>query len=144
MKLGTSVLFAAILASIAVAAEASEESPVVLGSFNISSDGFGKSGPVLIMGKSDDTGVQELTISAFGRTEELDKNSLRKLKGIHVNGIQISHDGGWGPEGSKLIIHLSTGYVVSQSIDNRYIVVGERGAIEVYRSFADLVGANHD
>lgn len=74
----------------------------------------------------------------------MDKGSLEKLKGIHVNGIQISHDGGWGPHGSKLIIHLSTGYVVSQNLDNRYVVVGERGAIDVYRSFADLVGANRD
>jgi hypothetical protein len=99
---------------------ASEESPAVFGEFSISSAGFGNSGPIRVTGDSLGTRISRLKINAFGATYEATASALDKLAGMHVNGIQISYDGGYG-RGSFIVV-LSSGYFVGV-VDKRYVIV---------------------
>lgn len=119
--------------------KASEDSPVILGAFEITSPGFERTGQVTVSGVTDNSGVLKLRVTAFGKEVILGGVMLGKLKKIHVNGIEISHDGGWGANESNIIIRLSTGYV-SGIVDNRYVLIKEKGGVEIYESLGELMG----
>jgi hypothetical protein len=140
MRILPALILSALCVLISVPSLASEESPVVLGSFEIKSQGNSKTGEVIVSGESDVAGVKYMTISAFGRDIRLNKKDLEKLKGMHLNAVQLSYDGGYeSAESGILIVRLSTGYVID-TVDSRYIFVRKTGNIDVYGSLNDLMG----
>ncbi len=117
---------------------ASEESPIVLGSFEIKAEGNSKTGKVTVSGESDSVGVKYISIAAFGKRIRLDKKDLEKLKEMHLNAVQLSYDGGHdSAEAGVLIIRLSTGYTVD-TVDSRYIFVRGNGKAHVFDSLNDI------
>lgn len=130
-------LFPALLAFILFStsqmevAFASEESPAVFGEFSISSEGFGKSGPIRVAGESSATSISRLNIEAFGTTYLATRADLNELAGMHANGIQISYDGGYGHR--IFFVILSSGYSTGV-VDKRYVVVTEgKSGLEIRR-----------
>jgi hypothetical protein len=129
------LVLAALLAFslLAVApAHGSQEGALKWSSFSIDSEGIGSSGPVSISGKQDATGITAMTIKAFGRTYELGKEHLDKLKSIFMNGMQVSYEGGYKDLGGRtLYIQVSRGFFVSGIASRKFIIVNERGDIAV-------------
>ena len=95
----------------AAPAHASKEGVLTWSSFSIDSPGIGSSGPVSISGKQDSTGATRITIKAFGRTYELGKAHLEKLKAMLINGMQLSYEEGYKELGGRtLYIQVSRGF----------------------------------
>jgi hypothetical protein len=113
---------------------ASEESPSVLGSFSINSKGHGSSGPITVSGTASDEGIEELKIYAFGKEINLGKDGIIGLRGIMVNGLQVSYDGGYGKgAGRSFIIVFTTAYA-ADVVDKRYVIVNDAMKVEVRSS----------
>jgi hypothetical protein len=117
---------------LAANAEASQEGILKWSSFSIDSAGIGTSGPVSIAGKQDASGITAMTVKAFGRTYELKKDHLDKLEAMHMNGMQLSYEGGYKELGGRtLYIQLSRGFIASGVTHRKLIVVTERGDVTV-------------
>ena len=84
-----------------------------------------------IHGTQKQGGITDLRIDAFGKTFTLSQEQLKKLKGLMVNGVQVSSEPGHTELGAMTIyIKLSLGFV-SEEISSKYIVVSERDGIDV-------------
>ena len=126
-------LLVAIIALIfgSAPAFASKQGIIRLGSFELTSDGIGESGPVAISGRQGNKGISKLTITAFGKRFELDEAQLAQVQGLPVNGLQLSYEGGYKDLGGRtLYIVFSKGFT-SGTADQRFLIVTEDGAVTV-------------
>jgi hypothetical protein len=110
---------------------ASKEGILRMGSFELTSEGIGESGPVTISGKQGDKGISKLTISAFGKRFELDEVQLAQVQGLPINGLQLSYEDGYRDLGGRtLYIVLSKGFT-SGTAGQKFVVLTENGVIKV-------------
>jgi hypothetical protein len=109
---------------------ASQEGAVALSTFNFQSTGV-ETGTITITGTQGTTGISALTIIAFGRQHTLTPTHLQSLRGMIVNGIQLSGEGGYPELGGKtLYLQLSMGFT-SGLAARKVIVVKERGDLSI-------------
>jgi hypothetical protein len=111
-------------------AYASQEIILKWSSFSIESEGVAGSGPVVVAGKQDATGITAMTVKAFGHVYALGKEHLAMLRPLRPNGMQLSWEGGYKDLGGRtLYIQLSTGFFVSGIKARKFVVINERGDI---------------
>jgi hypothetical protein len=109
-------------------ARASEEGAVPFSSFTFQSTDI-ETGVVSVSGTQAATGISALNIKAFKREFNLSKVQLENLKGIIVNGVQMSAEGGYPQIGGKTIyLRLSMGFT-SGTASGKFVIVNERGDI---------------
>jgi hypothetical protein len=131
MKRLYSIIAILSLALASTSALASKEGILRLDSFQLTSQGISDSGPVTITGNQGDKGISRLTIKAFGREFDLDDEQLAKIRGLAINGIQLSYETGYKELGGRtLYILLSKGFT-SGNVGHKFVVVTESGAIRV-------------
>ena len=121
-----SLLLAGLLIGTAIG---SEEGVLVLRTFQFESRD--ESGPVVVSGTQSAAGIRRVSIKAFGKSVTLPRADLRKLRGLLVNGVQLSSEGGYPELGGRTIyLVLSTGW--TSGVDRaKMIVMKERGDIQV-------------
>jgi len=110
---------------------ASKEGILRLGSFELTSDGIGESGPVTISGRQGDKGISKLAITAFGKRFELDEAQLAQVQGLPVNGLQLSYEGGYKDLGGRTLYIVFLKGFTSGAVGQRFLIVTEDGAIKV-------------
>lgn len=110
---------------------ASQEGILRMASFEATSGGIGESGPVTISGKQDDNGISKLTVTAFGRKFELDGEQLARVRGLSINGLQLTYEAGYKELGGRTVyIVLSKGFT-SGTAGQRFVLVSENGSVRV-------------
>ena len=110
---------------------ASKEGILRMATFELTSDGIGESGPVRISGKQGDDGISKLTVTAFGKRFDLDEAQLAKVRGLPINGLQMSYEAGYRELGGRTVyIVLSKGFTAG-TVGQKFVVVSESGAIKV-------------
>jgi hypothetical protein len=82
-------------------ARASQEGAMALSSFTFQSNGI-DTGAVSVSGTQDVTGITALSIKAFGRDFSLTRAQVQELKGMIVNGVQLSGEGGYAELGAVI------------------------------------------
>jgi hypothetical protein len=83
---------------------ASEEGALPLQEFQVSSQGIGESGPIVVTGaKNDDGRFREITVVAFGKTFALPQPILDQLSQQFQNGLQLSYEAGYPNLGGRTI-----------------------------------------
>jgi hypothetical protein len=106
---------------------ASEEGALMWSSFTVRSGGIGTSGPVTVSGTQGGNGITAMEIDAFGRKVVLDDVHLQRLKGVTMNGMQLSYENGYEQLGGRtLYIQLSLGFTSGTPV-RKVLVVHERG-----------------
>lgn len=125
-------LWILLLALLPLFAFASKEGMLPLTSFNISSDGLGSSGPVVVQGNSDGHKVSELTIKAFDKIFKIPRKHADELGMISTNGVSFTYEAGRKiPGGRTLYITFSKSFFVSGERNRVTLIVTESGNIEV-------------
>ena len=123
MKIRLSIFLA--LSFLTLPASASEEGADRLTNFLVETQ-WGA-----VSGKQNDSGIEQLSVRAFGKTYTLSKDQLQELQGLMVNGIQLSSEGGYaGLGGQTLYIALSFGFT-SGIESKKFVVVSEENGISV-------------
>lgn len=113
---------------------ASQEGVLELSSLMLESRGIGLSGPVTVRAIKNDAGdYVEVSVNAFGKEYDLDKELLKKISGTPFNGIQMSYEQGYAETGDRtLYILFQKGF--SSGVKERILlIVNENGSIEVGR-----------
>jgi hypothetical protein len=120
------LLFGFLLVGIA---RASEEGAFEFQKFRFESRD--ESGPVVIQGAQGDHGISALRITAFRKSFKLAPAQLKQLRGLIVNGVQLSGEGGYrGLGGRTLYLVLSMGF--SSGITNsRLVTISEEDGIKI-------------
>ena len=115
------------------AASASEESPTQLETFTMRT--MSTRGPLVVDGTGAGKygGLSRLEIDAFGRHNVFAKEQLKRFDRMHVNGIQVSEGGSFGPKGRQVAVVFSTGYATGQ-VDKRFVIVYEDHSVEILDS----------
>ena len=90
-----------------------------------------ESGPVVISGTQSDSGIDSLEISAFRKSFTLSPAQLKRLRGLMVNGLQLSGEPGYEVVGGRtLYLLVSMGF--SSGISTaKLISVNQRGEIKI-------------
>jgi hypothetical protein len=97
----------------------------------VESLGIGDSGPVVLSGRQSPDGFASLKINAFGKTLALTEPQLKKLKGGHLNGLQLSYEHGYTELGGRTIyVRFSKGFT-SGITEARLVTITEDGAIAI-------------
>ena len=123
----SALLLATFLNGLAVA---SQESVVTWDTFRVESHSTGE--PVVVSGKQNTEGLQELRIEAFGRAFTVSQATLRKL-GRMINGMQISSEPGYPELGGRTVyVVFSQGFVAGGTQQSGTLAVNERGDVEVH------------
>ena len=127
----SALLCLAVLAVLSpTSARASQEGAMALSSFAFQSNASAL-GTVLVSGTQDATGITALSIKAFGRDFSLTRAQMQELKGMIVNGIQLSGEPGYTGLGGKTVyLQLSTGFV-SGVVNGKRVTVNERGNLTI-------------
>jgi hypothetical protein len=108
---------------------ASEEGAFTLRKFRFES--FDESGPVVVSGTQKDTGIDTLRIDAFRKSFTLTPVQLKQLRGLIVNGVQLSGEGGYKELGGRtLYLILSMGFT-SGVANAKLVSVNERGDVKI-------------
>jgi hypothetical protein len=108
---------------------ASEESAFTFRKFRFES--ADESGPVVVSGTQKETGIDTLRIDAFRRSFTLTPAQLKQLRGLIVNGVQLSGEGGYKELGGRtLYLILSMGFT-SGSTNAKLVSVNERGDVKI-------------
>jgi hypothetical protein len=108
---------------------ASEESVRTFKTFRF--EASDESGPVVISGTQNDSGISSLQIAAFRRSFTLAPAQLKQLRGLMVNGVHLSGEPGYEPVGGRtLYLLLSMGFSSGISAA-KLISVNQRGDIKV-------------
>lgn len=108
---------------------ASEESVRIFKTFRF--EASDESGPVVISGTQNDSGISSLQIAAFRRSFTLAPAQLKQLRGLMVNGMQLSGEPGYESLGGRtLYLLLSMGFS-SGTTKAKLISVNQRGDIKV-------------
>ena len=101
--------FVGILTVFASSVAASEEGAFTLRKFRFES--FDESGPVVVSGTQGDKGIESLEIRALKKTFTLTPAQLKQLRGLIVNGMQLSGEGGYPQFGGRTVyLILSFGF----------------------------------
>lgn len=107
---------------------ASEEGVVAFSTFAFQSTDV-ESGAIAVSGTQGVSGITALTIKAFGREFTLSNAQLENLKGLIVNGVQLSSEGGYANLGGRtLYVQLSMGFM-SGIASGKVVIIKERGDI---------------
>ena len=86
---------------------------------------------MVVSGKQNSDGLQELTVEAFGRSFPVPESTLRKL-GRLINGMQISSEPGYAEVGGRTVyIVFTQGFFVGETQQSSAIIVNERGDVDV-------------
>ncbi len=126
-----SLLFVGSLCGLFVAASvaASEVAAYEFRAFRFESRDL--SGPVVVTGTQGDHGITALHITAFGKSFTLTPAQLKQLRGLMVNGVQLSGEGGYtGFGGRTLYLFLSMGFG-SDIGKSRYVTISEEKGVKV-------------
>ena len=124
-----SLLIVASICALLRAASASEEGAFEFRTFRFESRD--ESGPVVITGAQGDHGITSLNISAFRKSFTLSPAKLKQLRGLIVNGVQLSGEGGYKELGGRtLYLILSMGFT-SGTTQAKLVSLDERGDIKV-------------
>jgi len=115
----------AMLGASTVAA-ASQESVLTWEKFRIES-----SGPVIVSGSQNAAGLRELHVEAFGKSFAIPESTLTKLRGVMINGLQISYEEGYPEVGGRTVYLLFSKGFVSGMQEGKLLVVKERGDLDV-------------
>ena len=108
---------------------ASEEGAFALRKFHFESSD--ESGPVFVSGTQNDKGIESLEIRALGKNFTLTSAHLNQLRGLIVNGVQLSGEGGYSELGGRTIyIKLSMGFT-ERIVKSQLVTVNERGDITI-------------
>jgi len=108
---------------------ASEEGAFTFRKFRFES--ADESGPVVVSGTQKDTGIDTLRIDAFRRSFTLTPAQLKQLRGLIVNGVQLSGEGGYKELGGRtLYLILSMGFT-SGSANAKLVSLNERGDVKI-------------
>ena len=109
----------------------SEEEVLVLGTFRVESPGIGAAGPVIVSGAHGVEGFDRLKVEAFGRNFDFTQDQLNRLRGVMVNGLQISYETGYPALGGRTIyLQFFTGF--TSGIKRRmFVVITESGSIRI-------------
>ena len=103
---------------------ASKEGPLLFSSFSIASPGVGSSGPVTVTGKTDAADhLIALTVIAFGKTFQLNKDQLMQLVGLKFNGIQLSYEAGYAQLGGRTVYIAFQGGLVASSHTSSLVIL---------------------
>ena len=122
-------LIVASLCTLLRAVSASEEGAFEFRTFHFESSD--ESGPVVVTGAQGDHGITSLKVSAFRRSFTLTAGQLKQLRGLIVNGVQLSGEGGYKELGGRtLYLTLSTGFT-SGITQAKLVSLNERGDIKV-------------
>lgn len=130
MTLLRTVFVLALLLSMTVA-RASQEGLLPLTTFQFQSAGNGGTGSVSVWGSVGDRGLSELNVSAFGKHFTLNSEQLKSLRGLDVNGCQLSFEHGYKEVGGRtLYVKLIKGF--TSGVDRAAtVVIKEDGSVEV-------------
>ncbi|WP_144234574.1 hypothetical protein [Oceanidesulfovibrio marinus] len=109
---------------------ASKEGALALSSFFLESKGIGSSGPVLVSGEQDDTGILSMRVEAFGQTYFVPAELLAKLRGTTANGMRLVYCGGMGNISASVYVIFSFGFT-SREIQTTALIFGEDSSIEI-------------
>jgi hypothetical protein len=126
-----SFLVLALLAPFLLAsgAAASEEHVFEFRTFRFES--VDESGPVIVSGTQGEHGITALHITAFRKSFTLTPGQLKQLRGLIVNGVQLSGEGGYTELGGRtLYLILSTSFT-SGATNAKLVTVNERGDIKI-------------
>jgi hypothetical protein len=116
---------------LSVAASASQEGILSLGTFQLSSPGIGQSGPVIVSGARKGEEVTAFCVQAFEQTRCLSTEQLVQVVGTLVNGVQLSYAAGYRETGGRTVyVVLSRGFVSGRN-EGKVVSVSEFGPIEV-------------
>lgn len=112
-------------------AQASQEGLLPLTTFQFQSTGNGDTGSVSVWGSVGDRGLSELNVSAFGKHFTLNSEQLKMLRGLDVNGCQLSFEHGYKEVGGRtLYVKLTKGF--TSGIDRAAtVVIQEDGSVAV-------------
>ena len=126
-----SLLFVASLCVLLLAGSSSgsEEGAFEFRTFRFES--HDESGPVVVSGTQGDRGITGLRITAFQRSFTLTPAQLKQLRGLIVNGVQLSGEGGYKELGGRtLYLILSMGFT-SGIANAKLVSVNERADIKI-------------
>lgn len=122
-------LLVVAVALVCGSAVASQEGVFTFRKFRFES--FDESGPVVVSGTQKDTGIDTLRIDAFRKSFMLRPAHLKQLRGLIVNGVQLSGEGGYAELGGRTIyLVLSMGFTSGIS-KSKLVSVNERGEIKI-------------
>jgi hypothetical protein len=109
----------------------SEEEVLVLSAFRVESPGTGAAGPVIVSGARGAEGFERLKVEAFGRDFDFTQDQLNSLRGVVVNGLQLSYETGYPALGGRTIyLQFFTGF--TSGIKRRmFVVITESGSIRI-------------
>ena len=125
------MLFRVSLCTVLVAASASASEVGAYEFTKFRFESHDESGPVVITGTQGDQGIISLHITAFGKSFTLTPAQLKQLRGLIVNGVQLSGEGGYKELGGRtLYLILSMGFT-SGSTNAKLVSVNERGDVKI-------------
>ena len=110
---------------------AAKEGILPFSSLTYESSGIGNSGSVSVSGIQSDDGILNLEITAFGQGFVLGEAELSPLRGLRVNGVQLSYIASYVEIGGRTVyLQLSLGFT-GGVVDQALIAVNEKGQIEI-------------
>ena len=119
----------AVITALICSATASEEGAFTFHKFRFESRD--ESGPVVVSGTAQFNSIESLRIDAFHRSFALKTAQLKQLRGLILNSVQLSGEGGYAELGGRTIyLLLSTGFT-SGITQSKLVTVNERGDIKI-------------
>jgi len=115
-------------------ASASQEGVLSFSEFEITSNGIGNSGVVIVKGNKDASGTfQNITVTAFGKVIQISTEILSQIPSKYQNGIQLTYEAGYVQVGGRtLYIQFQKGF--TSGIDERTIIsIQEDGSQRILR-----------
>ena len=129
----TQIIIATMLTMLSAGlCHASEEGLLPLSTLTAESAGIGKSGPISVIARKDNSNQWiEVTISAFGKEFSLNEDQRKQLDGEFVNGLMLSYEEGYEDLGGRTVyIIFIRGF--SSGIKMRQLVsIAENGTISI-------------
>ena len=114
---------------LAASASASKEGALAFRTFRFESRDA--SGPVVVTGAQGDRGITSLRVSAFRKSFTLTPEHLKLLRGLIVNSVQLSGEGGYKELGGRtLYLILSMGFT-DGTPHAKLVTLDERGDIKI-------------
>lgn len=105
---------------------ASMELILPLSTFRLESNVLGAGSVVTVSGTQTEKGLSLLIVEAFGRRCELKEQALGPLKGVDVNGIDLTYQGGRPETGGRVV-----GLVLRRGIVEYRVTLPEHGSARV-------------
>jgi len=115
---------------------ASQEGVLPFADVHITSAGIGSSGDIDLLIERNITGkISAITIKAFGKEFNIEREYINKLQDVNFNSIQLSYEHGYEAIGGKVIyIIFQTGFI-SGTKDRVLLVVKEDRTVEIKNKF---------